>query len=415
MMRRILIALCISQAVLYAQTQPPQVTTPITLQEALATARKNNPAMLGLDQHLNAVRAQEVTAGLRQNPNLYSQGTQTNLANNDPNGPPLTSVGVNRLFELGGKRDARLSVARSTTALTASQIADQRRQLDLAVRTAFTRVLVAKSSLAIANDNLMGYRHTVDLMKVRLDAGDVSRTDFDRIDLQLAGFESDFTNAKLNLEQSAEQLQTLLGIAQPTPNFDVVGTLDVPRLAITENDLEQQALANRPDLKAAEDQIRVNDAGIHLAESGRTWDPTIGGEYERSGYANTVGFQLNLPLRIFDRNQGERQRTRYETESSRFALTAARNQVVSDVRQSYAAYLAATELAERYRAHYLDEAAHVRDNLEFSYRNGDGTLLDYLSALQDYRQVNLASINANAQVLFALHQLSFATATEVLP
>jgi len=75
----------------------------------------------------------------------------------------------------------------------------------------------------------------------------------------------------------------------------------------------------------------------------------------------------------------------------------------------------AQHLAQRYNGHYLDEAGHVRDNLQFSYRNGNSTLLDYLSALRDYRAIHLSSLTANAQVWLALHQLSFATATDILP
>jgi cobalt-zinc-cadmium efflux system outer membrane protein len=120
-------------------------------------------------------------------------------------------------------------------------------------------------------------------------------------------------------------------------------------------------------------------------------------------------------LRIFDRNQGEKERTRYEVSSSRFAVTAARNQVVSDVDQAWMALDTAQRLAQRFNSHYLDEAGHVRDNLQFSYRNGNTTLLDYLSALRDYRAIRLSSLSANAQVWLAIHQLSFATATDILP
>jgi cobalt-zinc-cadmium efflux system outer membrane protein len=57
----------------------------------------------------------------------------------------------------------------------------------------------------------------------------------------------------------------------------------------------------------------------------------------------------------------------------------------------------------------------VRDNLEYSYRHGGTTLIDYLSALQDYRQVNLDALNADMQVWLSLHQVSFAAATEIVP
>jgi cobalt-zinc-cadmium efflux system outer membrane protein len=179
--------------------------------------------------------------------------------------------------------------------------------------------------------------------------------------------------------------------------------------------IEQEALQARPDYLAAEQSVRLADANVKLADAMGTTDPTIGGEYERVGTYNSAGFQISIPLRIFDRNQGEKQRTRYEAQSSRFAEIAARNQVMNDVDQAWAAYEAAMHLAQRYNSHYVAESERVRDNLEFSYRHGGATLLDYLDALRDYRQVHLDALNANMQVWLAVHQLSFAAATEIVP
>lgn len=407
-------ALLLGTAFAMAQTAT-RGPAPLTMQQAVAYARMHSPALLGAQQHLSAVQASEITAGLRLNPYLVGEGTQVDLANNDPNGPPFYGLGLQRTFEVGGKRALRLNFARANTGVASAQVDDQRRGLDLAVRTAFTRMLQAKQALAIANDNLAGYRRTVQLMQYRLDAGDVDRTDFERVELQLAGFENDQTNADLNLTQAAEQLQVLLGEPHVLPNFDIVGSLTPPALSSTLQQLEDAAIAARPDLLAADRQVRANEAGIRLADAQGKTDPQFGLEYEHSGTGSTFGGNLQIPLRIFDRNQGERERTRREAESSRLLLTQARNQVISDVDQAYAAYQAAVAQSARYQNKYLAEAAHVRDNIEFAYRNGDATLLDYLSALQDYRQTNLAALNAQAQAQAALHQLSYATATEVNP
>jgi cobalt-zinc-cadmium efflux system outer membrane protein len=181
------------------------------------------------------------------------------------------------------------------------------------------------------------------------------------------------------------------------------------------SDAETKALASRPDYTAARQGLQAAEANEKLAIASGTADPILTSEYERSGADNTFGVNVAIPLRIFDRNQGEKARTRYEVESSRFAITAARNQVISDVDQAWMAYDTAQRLAQRYSSHYIDEAAHVRDNLQFSYRNGNATLLDYLSALRDYRAIHLSSLNADAQVWLAIHQLSFATATDIIP
>lgn len=408
---------CFSQTAPAAPRNTSQASAPIplTLPQVLDLAHRSNPALLSAAQHLAAVRAQEITAGLRQNPNATAAGQMVTLGPDDPNGPDFYSAGVQRLFERGNKRRLRVDTARSTTALTAFQLDDQRRQTDLAIRQAFSRMLYARQALSISRDNLEGYQKTVALMKVRLDAGDIDQTDFDRIELQLAGFESDSENAELTLRQASIALQTLIGIAKPREDFDIAGTLDPPPVAITLDFLRTAALTSRPDLKAAQAQVDVDVADAKLAVANGIADPTVEADYERTGHANTFGANINIPLRIFDRNQGEKERTRYEIESSRLALTATQNQVLSDVDSAWAGYQTARVQSERYRSKYLAEAAHVRDNLEFSYRNGNSTLLDYLSALSDYRLVNLAALNARLQVLLSIEQLSYAAHTEINP
>lgn len=393
----------------------PGASTPMTLAQVLDLARRANPVLLAGAQHVAAVRAQEITAGLRQNPSAVVVGQMITLGADNSNGQDFYQAGASRLFERGNKRALRLDNARSTTSQTAFQLDDQRRQTELAVRQAFSRMIFAQAALQIARDNLEGYRKTVALMQVRLDAGDIDRTDFDRVELQLAGFETDFENAGLALQQGSLALQTLLGVPKPSDDFAITGDLTPPELPITLDELRAKALASRPDVKAAEAQVAANASAVKLAVANGTADPTLEADYERSGHANTMGGSVNIPLRIFDRNQGEKQRTRYELESSRLALTAAQNQALSDVDTAWAGYQTARAQSARYRARYLAEAAHVRDNLEFSYRNGNSTLLDYLSALADYRQVNLTSLNANLQLLLAIEQLSFAANTEILP
>lgn len=400
-------------AVPFAMTQTP--AAPLTLQQAIAMARAKNPNLLSAQQHVSATKASEITAGLRQNPSFTLAGSDVSLPANNPASPYAYSANVSRLFERGQKRRWRLDVAHATTDVTESQYKDTERQTILQVKDAFTNMLIAKAALKIADDNLTSYRKTVDLTRFRFKAGDISQTDFERIDLQQAEFESDYDNAKLNLTQASDSLQLFLGIQKPADNFDITGSVVAPDLTVALPQLEQEALAARPDYQAAVQSVRLADANVKLADADGTTDPTIGGEYDRSATYNTAGFQVSIPLRIFDRNQGEKERTRYEAQSSRFAEIAARNQVLNDMDQAWAGYQTALDQTKRYHGHYLDEATHVRDNLEYSYRHGGTTLLDYLDALRDYRQTNLDALNADQQVWLSIHQLSFAAATEILP
>jgi outer membrane protein, heavy metal efflux system len=391
-----------------------QTPVPLTMQQAVDLARMQNPSLLSAQAHVTATKQSEITAGLRQNPNFNLAGSDVSNEANSAS-PYAYSAQVSRLFERGQKRRWRLDIARSTTDVTRSEYADQERQAVLAVKTAFTQMLAAKGAFDLAKQNVDDYRKTVDLSRERLRVGDISATDFKRLDLQLSQFESDYDNAHTNLVQASDQLQTLLGYDRPRPGFDITGSLQPPDVTATLADTEQKALQARPDYLAAQQSVRLADANVKLAYADGTTDPTIEGEYDRAGIQNSAGFQIGIPLRIFDRNQGEKARTKYEAQSNRFAETATRNQVISDVDQAWAGYEDALSLARRYNGHYLQEAHEVRDNLEYSYRHGGTTLLDYLNALQDYRQVNLDALNANMQLWLSIHQISFAAATEIVP
>jgi outer membrane protein, heavy metal efflux system len=267
-----------------------QSTAPLTLQQALDIARAKNPTLLSGQHHVIATKANEITAGLRQNPTFTLSGANVSLPANNPSSPYTYVGNVSRLFERGEKRRWRLDIARGTTDVTQSQYKDAERQTILQVKQAFTNMLVAKAALKIADDNLSSYGKTVELSKVRRDAGDISETDFERIDLQLAEFESDYDNAKLNLTQASDQLQLLLGIEKPSGTFDITGTLEPPIMTEALPQIEQQALASRPDYQAAVESVRVADANVKLANADGTVDPTLGGEYGRVGIFNSAGF-----------------------------------------------------------------------------------------------------------------------------
>jgi outer membrane protein, heavy metal efflux system len=387
----------------------------ITMQQAVEQALAHNPVLLAAQQNLLSMKGQEVEAGLRANPTLIGTGTDVSLPANNPGNPYSYSAGLSRLFERGQKRRWRLDSARATTAQTEAQYHDQVRQVTLQVRQGFTALLLAKATLKLAQDNLSSFRHELQINHDRYDAGDIGKLDYERLDLQLAQFESDESSAEMTLVQASDQLQTLMGRVQPSRSFDISGDLVPPPLTQSLTDLEQKALAARPDYQAAQAAVRVADANVKLAYANGTTDPTLEGDYNRSGTYDSAGFNISIPLRIFDRNQGNKDTSKYLAQSSRFGEVAAQNQVYSDVDQAWIGYTTSKVLSDRYNGHYLAEAKDVLSIAQFAYEHGGIALLDYLSALQDDRTTSLNALNSYAQTWMAIHQLSFASATQVVP
>jgi cobalt-zinc-cadmium efflux system outer membrane protein len=397
----------------FAQTPQPAPGA-LTMQQAVDLARLKNPTVLAAQQNLLSVKAQQIQAAVRQNPYIAFTGsdlTEPEYVNN----PYSLSFGVGRLFERGQKRRWRMDYAESTTVETDAQLQLTIQQTILAVRQAFTNFIIAKAAKSIADDNLTDYKHELDISRERYKAGDIAKLDFERLDLQLAQFESDEANAITSAQQASDQLQVLLGYDRPSTTFDVIGNVVPPPVSPTMDELEQRGLTNRPDLKAAVAAVAVADAGVKLAYANGTADPTFELDYNRTGLENSVGFVFNLPVRIFDRNQGNKETAKYTAQASRFTVTAAHNQVISDVDQAYSGYFNSKVLSDRYNGHYLDEAKDIVDISKFSYDHGGLALIDYLDALRDWRSVTSGALNAYSQTWMAIHQLSFVTASEVVP
>src|SRR5580704_11881943 len=146
--------LCCAQQSLYGQA--PAATAPFTMQQAVDYALAHNPNLLSAQQNLFSMKGQEVEAGLRQNPNFTVYGSD--LSNPATSTTPYAySLQVARLFERGQKRRWRLDSARATTAQTEVQFHDQQRGTVLAVKQAFTTMILAKGALKVAQDELQNY------------------------------------------------------------------------------------------------------------------------------------------------------------------------------------------------------------------------------------------------------------------
>ena len=405
-----------SGAALGPDPRKPPASKPgaLTLQQVIDLAKSKNPTLLAAQQNLNAVRAQELQAAVRTNP--YFNLNTSNVTEPQYVGNPDSYVAqFSRLFERGNKREYRMDFAKANTAQTQAQLEDNIRQTILTLKTAFTHMLIAKDAQQLSAATLKDFRHEVEISNDRYQAGDLSKLDFERLDLQLGDFEADQSNDIVTLQQASAQLQTLMGIAQPSQDFDITGDIVAPPIAQDQAQLTQSALAARPDLAAARFGVTAADANAKLAIANGTADPTFELEYDRTGHENSFGAYVNIPIRIFDKNQGNKETARFQADASRFTEQAARNQVVSDVAQAWVGYAEAKKISDRFTDHYLDESRDVLSIAQFAFEHGGIALIDYLDTLRDSRSSISNALNAYQNTWLAIHQLSASSAVELVP
>jgi len=273
----------------------------------------------------------------------------------------------------------------------------------------------------LAKDNLAYYDHVLDISRSRFSAGDIAQIDLDRLELQRVQYESDLQAAEENLEDAKIQLLTLLNDRTPNEQFDVTGPFDFNDQLMPQDEVLKIALDRRPDLKAATQAVDKAQTDHKLALANGSTDPTLSAWYTHNSSnnnpfgVNTLGVSVSIPLRIFDRNQGEKLRTQLDVTRNQRLRDAAEAQVLGDVNSSYATVESDLTLLRPYRAKYLQQSVRVRDTITFSYQHGGASLLDFLNAQSEYRTVQLNYANLLGSYLTAAAQLNMAVGREVIP
>jgi cobalt-zinc-cadmium efflux system outer membrane protein len=417
-MPRLTRCLCIVAAIVAAVPTGAFAQKSLTWQQVKDRFEATNPTLLAGRTGIDEARAQEITAYLRPNPDMTTTLDQIAPFNANPYRPfgsTLPALSASYLHERGGKRELRLESARKATAVAESQLADQERTLLFSLRNAFVQTLQQKSVLALATENLAYYDRLLGVSSERFKAGDIAQVDLDRLELQRVQFETDLQSALVNLRTAKIQLLTLLNDRTPIEQFDATGPFEFTEQILTPDELHQTALANRPDLKAAMQAVDKARTDHRLAVANGTADPTFGVDLGRNPPIPAyLGFNVTVPLRIFDRNQGEKERTQLDIRRNQQLQAVNEAQIFSDADSAFATLNSSRVLLRAYKTKYLDQATRVRDTVSFAYQHGGASLLDFLNAQNDYRTVQLNYLNLVGSYMTAASQLNMAVGTEVI-
>lgn len=391
----------------------------LTWQEVRDKFEAANPTLRAGQIAIDEFRAQEITANLRPNPNLTILADQIDPFSGGPSHGPfaffLAAGSVSQLWERQHKRGLRLESAQKETAIANSGQADLERTLLFNLRGAFIQTLQEKATLALAKENLTYYDHVLDVNRERYKAGGIAQVDLKRLELQRVQYLSDLQTAQVNLRIAKIQLLMFLNDQTPVEQFDVIGPFAFAEQLPPLNDVRQAALNTRPDLRAAVQSIDKAKTDHRLAVANGSTDPILGFDVGRNPPIDQyIGFSVSVPLRIFDRNQGEKRRTQLDIDRNDRLAAATRAQVFNDVDSAYATLNSTVILLKPYKDQYLEEASSVRDTIAFSYQHGAASLLDFLNAQADYRAVQANYLNLVASYLNAAGQLNLAVGREVI-
>ncbi len=393
----------------HGQVALPQA---VTLDQAIQEALARNLTLAAEKLNINVAEAREITARLRPNPVLTVSGQTLNVLG--ANFSPATPLGPNQMnihtdipFERGHKREERVAVAREERSLAELGVREIMRQVIVSVQNAFVDVQQAKESVKLSQGNLQSLEGVVSINEARLASGDLAAVELDRSRVAALQYRTAVQQAQLQLDQAKIQLQQFMGRTVKSPDFDVIGDLRRDDVMEPPAEIARLALTRRPDyLSEQQSQVRSR-ADLRLQLANGKIDYTIGTEFTRQSAwgvsGNSMGVYFSMPLKIFNKNQGEIARAQREITLAEARAVAAQASIQTEVDRAFRQYNVSKQILTGVEMEMLGKARSVRDTTEYSYRRGEASLIEFLDAQRAFNDATQTYNEARANYARSLY------------
>ena len=397
-------------AAVIAQTP---VVEQLTLKQAVTEALEHSKILQASKFEINASKADETTARLRPNPTLTAIG---DIGPSNGLGPADKYYGLSLgiPIELGGKRDKRIAFAEASTNLTAEQYDDVIRQFKLAVQSAYIDFASSGEELIEARENLALLDSAVILSRYRVAGKDISATELSRTEverdkyfLSTAALDNTFRTARITLLNLLGRNGTSLFVeVQPdTSIFEPLKQNKIGEIP-TVDSLVFIAEIERPDIRALKAAEKADSANLELQKAIASIDLNVSLDLTRQTGVTFYGTTVSVPLKFFDRNQGEIEKAEVRVSQARFNTEATLLRLRADITNARNDVLIKQNAVSILQNNIIQKSSDVRNAVEFAYRRGGTSLVDYLDAARTYNELRTLYYDALADYAKSLLTLN---------
>jgi outer membrane protein, heavy metal efflux system len=376
-----------------------------TLRQVLAVALQRNPDVLQARFRVDSAHGERRIARALPNPTYLGI----------PGNPYQYSLALS--IDLSPERLYRTRAARQGEDAVELGRHDVIRQVGFNVRQAFYDLLLsdAQRQIALEQRDIFGQLLRAD--SARLRAGDIPERDVVKSELEFARAEAALTRADAGVRAARLTLQSQMGVPDPDTGFTITGGLDsAPDLTVPLDSLLPIALAHRPDVAAALEQVDQSRSLKALASASLVPVPIVSVVYQNTPFASGLryAFGVTVPVPLFYWNGGERQRATASLSAAEVAAERARVQVQTEVAVAIGSFQSARVLADRYQSGLLEKSAAALATARFAYQQGAASLLELLEAIRAYGDTRAEYLGAVHGYWVAAYALSRAAGEEVV-
>lgn len=436
----LLLAICMVMSISLRAQDAEQ----ITLQEAIDIALENNYQLKQAENNLDLSEkdifseyadffpsvSARMDGSSRKGQQLVRQGNTQVFQDNITNG---VSGSISANLPIFNGFDNILSLKISKADQLSSEELFQWARENVIFNTAsnFLQVLLNEELLEIANENLASSQKQLEQVNAQVEVGSRPTVDLYNQESTVANNELTVTQRENNLKLSKLQLVRQLQIDPQgnyeftIPNFETVEDLSLDGEGYSIEDLLEQALANRSDLKSAMSDVTILELQLRQTKynlfptlnasgslSSNYNDQYLGGgvsfsdQFWDQNYTTSVGLSLSIPIFSNWNRMNQIQTAQVNLKNAELGLEDTRLQIIQEVTQAYNDYTSYLKELEATQKALL-AAEKTYETQQERYEVGAGTLIELSDANAQFVQAQANRAQAVFNFIFQQKLLDY--------
>lgn len=399
-------------------------TLRLNIKEAESLFLQKNLTLLSQKYFIEEADAQIITAKLWDNPTFHGEigiynpnVTPENRWLNPGNQGQQLFI-VSQLFSTAGKINKRVSLANINKKIAQYQFFDLLRTLRFTLRTTFTQLYFDLQSLQFYNQEIPIIERTVGLYESQFNKGNLSLKEVVRLKSLLFSLQTEKLAISKRIQESQQALNIFLQTQNSTfiePQLDKKKTEKLVVTSFTLTSLVDSARTYRYDLKGAEQQVQFSNIDFKYQQALGLPNPSVGFVLDRgSNYIqNYTGLNLDVPIPIFNRNQGNIQAAKIRILENKFQYQVLEKTLVEEVTQSYAKALETDALYKNFDQKFTDDFDILIDGVIQNFEKRNITLIEFIDLYESYKLTTLQNYGLQNEWLNAIEELNYRTGREI--
>jgi outer membrane protein, heavy metal efflux system len=385
-----------------------------TLQSAVVTAKSNSPLIKSEGYSINLAQGDVRTAKLYTNPVLNNQ---TLVLTNSKYYPSGSEFGqpinrqiwwqVTKPFVLPSHRRNRIDFASQNVLLYEKNFHETVRNFSSDVANQWLNAWVIKSRLDLLDQAFTNIDSLVKINRARLRNQVITQTDLIRTQLLQDQYNLQILNAQKDLKNEIQRLKFLMGV-KDSVDVDIDATIETTVISNTIDTLMSQALRERSDVQAASIAVAVAQSNMKFQKSLVLPQPELGMIWNPQNTVPYVGFFGTIRVPLFDRNQGEIEKSKFRQLQAEEGVRNAQLRLSTEVKAAFQSYQVEKENLKKYET-MMVQSDQVLDNVRYSYLKGGTTIIDFLDAQRSWFDTRQLFLNARLSYFQSYIQLLYVT------